>query len=119
MGHRHRVRRLLWVVGSQQLVEGRRTFHRCVERVGPTRLVDQFGSCKTEVRCEALPFDGEQTVALQVAECAIVAKHVEAVRQTFERATRLVSSVGALTHVGADQCDSLHVTKRSHALQQL
>jgi len=50
---------------------------------------------------ERLPLDGQEAVALQVAERAVIGHDVEAVAGSLEGAPRFVTAVRPLAHVGA------------------
>ena len=99
--HRHRVRAP--ARGSRRAV--RRTAHadRCIASSNtlPTPASsDEIGPRVPVVRGQPLPLDGQHPVALHVAECAVVAQHVEAVEAPLERPARLVTTVLALADVG-------------------
>src|SRR5215471_18682826 len=55
--------------------------------------VDLLGRHLTVPRGQWLPLEGEESVALQIAEGAVVAEHVEAIRGALEGAPRLVASI--------------------------
>ncbi len=60
---------------------------------GPTSRCHRLGHRVAEVRGQALPFDREQPVALEVPEGAVVRHHVETVRAAFQRPPRPVPPV--------------------------
>ena len=83
------------------------------------RRRDRLGHHGAVVRREPLPLEGEQAVALQVAERAVVTQDVEAVRRPLERAPGPVASVEPLAHVGVEHRPPLLVRHLPGALEQL
>src|SRR3989338_491209 len=68
---------------------------------GP-RLGERLGQDEAVAGRQALPLEREQAVALQVAERAVVAQHVEAIAGPLEGASRAVAAVAPLAHVGRE-----------------
>ena len=56
-------------------------------------LVDDLRAHVAVPRRQRLPLDGQQPVALEVAEGAVVGEHVEAVVDALERPAGLVAAV--------------------------
>ena len=50
-------------------------------------------------RAQRLPLEGEQAMALEIAEGAVVAEHIEAIGGSLERPPGLVTAIGSLAHV--------------------
>ena len=73
--------------------------HDALPVVAAAGLVHGLGHDVAVVRRERLPLEGQHAMALQVAERAVVAEHVETVRRALERAARLVPPVRAMADV--------------------
>ena len=73
---------------------------------------DLVRDVRTEVRCEPLPLAGEQAVALEVAERAVVRDDLEAVCERLEAATRPVAAVLALADQLAQELRALRQGSR-------
>ena len=84
----------------EPLVELRRIVHHAPPVGQRPHRLDLVGADPAVARGQGLPFQCQQTVALEIAEGAIVAEHVEAVRRPLEGAARLVAAVGTRAHVG-------------------
>src|SRR3972149_1283733 len=80
---------------------------RGLHRLGPAfRLAELRDRRRDDISVpgvEALPFQGEQAMTLQVAKDPVVAEDVEAVAGPLEGPARLVPPVGAPAHVGGDE----------------
>ncbi len=88
------------VLGVHGVEERLGAGHGLVEAVGLPRGIDGFGPGEAVARGEALPFDGQHAMALQVPEGAVVGEDVEAVEAALEGPSRLVATVGPLAAVG-------------------
>ena len=87
--------------GFKCVVQPGGPLHRLVELVTPdARFLNQLRPRVPVVGGEPLPFDREHAVALHVAERAIVAEHVEAVKAPLERPPWLMPAVLAFADVG-------------------
>src|SRR5262249_18627874 len=94
-------------LGQQLLVERRRALHDHApvgERAG---FFERGWLGPAVTRAERLPLERQQTMALQVAERAVVGEDVEAIARALRRATGLVAAVGARAGVGAKQRETI------------
>ena len=110
---RERIRRLFdEAFRAQSLVFHARDVKRTLELAAEPCAHELVRKVGTEVRREPLPLAGQQTMALQVAERAVVGDDLEAVRQRLEAATRTVAPVLAFPDELAQQCATRICAKR-------
>ena len=68
---------------------------------------------------ERLPFQGEQSMTLEVAEGAVIREHVEAIARPLEGTPRLVPPVGPIANVRAKQTGAVVARHPSRHLDEL
>ncbi len=101
VGHRERVRRLLWELRRQRPIELGGPLHRGIELLRASGGVDRVGPVESVTRRQRLPLDGEHAVTLEVSERAVVSENVEPVVDPLERATGLVPAVAPVADIRA------------------
>jgi len=79
--------------GGKPLVLGLRDLQRSFEFATYPGFADLLGDARAEVGAEPLPLDGQQAVALQVTEGAVVGDDLEAVAERLEATSRAVATV--------------------------
>ena len=120
IGHGHRVLRHVLQARVEELAfhAGAR-LHHAVPVAAQPRLVDLARRLEAVFGGEALPLDREWAVALEVAERAVVAQHVESIARALPRASGLVATVPAVTDAGPQDLAPLLGRHRPRERQQL
>ena len=102
---------LLGKVDQQRAIEILGSGDGLVVAFAQSGVGDEVRHLVAERDPEALPFDREHSMALQVAECAVVRDEFEAVLGPLEGAAGPVAAIPALAHVRLQQCDPVFVAE--------
>ena len=106
--HRHRVlSRVFEARVEERALDRSSRVHDAIPPITLSRLVDLGRGLMPVLARQALPFDRQRTVALQVPERSVVAEHVEAVLGALPRPSGLVAPVGPVPDARAEQLLSL------------
>ena len=93
--------------GGEPLVLVAGDFQGPLEFAADARFAHLLGDARAEVGAEPLPLHGQQAVALQVAEGAVVGDDLEAVAERLEAAAGAVAAVVALADDGGEHLAAL------------
>src|SRR5262249_9165874 len=105
--------------GGERAVQVRRLVHHGAPLVQRACFLDGRGLDEAVFRRQRLPLEREQTMTLEVAEGAVVCKHVESVVRAFERPPRLVATIGTVADIATKDRDTFRGRHLTGDRQQL